>query len=331
MKILVAGGAGYIGSHTCVALLEAGYSVVIVDNLHNSKRGTIEKINAISGKKVTFYQFDVTNSQMLHSVFDDHQIDGVIHFAGYKAVGESVKKPLDYYYNNVLSTVILAQACQKYNIKKFVFSSSATVYGDNTVPFNEDMDLLPTTNPYGETKAMSERILADMVNVNLNISVSILRYFNPVGAHESGLIGEEPNGVPNNLMPYITQVANGRLDKLKIFGDDYPTDDGTGVRDYIHVMDLAEGHVAALNNASLGTHIYNLGTGRGTSVLELIHAFEKANNIKVPYEIVSRRAGDIAACFADVSKAQKELGWIAKRDLIAMCCDAWRYENRQNK
>lgn len=326
MNILVTGGAGFIGSHTCIALLEAGHSVIIADNLCNSKADTIDKVKQITNKEVTFYQIDVTDEQAIDTIFSKYDIGGVIHFAGLKAVGESVEKPLAYYYNNIVSTMILAKACLKYDVNKFVFSSSATVYGDNQVPFEETMNLLPTTNPYGETKAMSERILTDIANANPAFSVSILRYFNPVGAHESGQIGEAPNGIPNNLMPYVTQVAKGKLEKLRVFGNDYPTVDGTGVRDYIHVVDLAEGHVAALENLTEGVHVYNLGTGKGTSVLELVKAFEEANGIEVPYEIVDRRPGDIASCYADASKAKRELGWIAKRDLIAMCRDAWRFE-----
>ncbi|MTI80456.1 MAG: UDP-glucose 4-epimerase GalE [Firmicutes bacterium] len=326
MNILVTGGAGYIGSHTCVALLEAGHSVVISDNLCNSKRETVEKIIDITDKEVTFYEIDVTDEQAVDVIFNNNKIDGVIHFAGMKAVGESVEIPLTYYYNNIVSTMVLAKACQKNGVSRFVFSSSATVYGDNTVPFVETTGLLPTTNPYGETKAMSERILSDIAKANPEFSVALLRYFNPVGAHESGLIGEAPNGIPNNLMPYVTQVAKGKLDKLRVFGNDYPTIDGTGVRDYIHVLDLAEGHVAALDNLKEGAHVYNLGTGQGTSVLELVKAFEEANGIEVPYEIVDRRPGDIALCYADASKAKRELGWEAKRDIIAMCRDSWRFE-----
>lgn len=326
MSILVTGGAGYIGSHTCVALLEAGYSVIVVDNLCNSNIETIEKIKLITSKNFKFYQIDVTDELAVEKVFSTHNIDGVIHLAGLKAVGESVEKPLKYYYNNIFSTIVLAKLSQKYSVKRFVFSSSATVYGDNKVPFFESMDLLPTTNPYGETKAICERILIDISNANTDFSVSILRYFNPIGAHQSGLIGEVPNGIPNNLMPYITQVAKGKLKKLYVFGDDYNTIDGTGVRDFIHVVDLAEGHVAALESLSEGAHIYNLGTGKGTSVLELVQAFEIANDIEIPYEIVERRPGDIAECYADVSKAKTELGWVAKHDLISMCRDAWRFE-----
>ncbi|MBS4178127.1 UDP-glucose 4-epimerase GalE [Lederbergia citrea] len=326
MNILVTGGAGYIGSHTCVSLLEAGHTVIVADNLCNSKRENVEKIMQITDKEVTFYEIDLTDAKAVDVVFRNYKVDGVIHLAGLKAVGESVDMPLAYYYNNIVSTLVLAKACQKFNVNRFVFSSSATVYGDNTLPFVETMNLLPTTNPYGETKAMIERILADISKANPAFSVSILRYFNPVGAHESGLIGEEPNGIPNNLMPYITQVAKGKLEKLRVFGNDYPTVDGTGVRDYIHVIDLAEGHVAALNNLTEGVHIYNLGTSQGTSVLELVKAFEEANSIEVPYEIVDRRPGDIALCYADASKAKRELGWTAERDIIAMCRDAWRFE-----
>lgn len=329
MKILVTGGAGYIGSHTCVALIEAGHDVIVADNLSNSKIEAIDKIKQITKKEVVFYEVDVTNESEVESILKNHKIDGVIHFAGYKAVGESVEKPISYYYNNVVSTLVLSQVCLKYGVQRFVFSSSATVYGDNKVPFVETMELLPTTNPYGETKAMSERILTDIVKANPSFSVALLRYFNPVGAHKSGLIGEAPNGIPNNLMPYVTQVAKGKLEKLRVFGNDYPTVDGTGVRDYIHVVDLAEGHVAALDHLTTGVEVFNLGTGKGTSVLELIHAFEKANEIQVPYEIVDRRAGDIASFYADTQKAEKELGWKAKLDVIDMCKDAWNFERNQ--
>jgi UDP-glucose 4-epimerase len=326
MKILVTGGAGYIGSHTCVALLEAGHSVIVVDNLCNSKCYTINKVKHITNKEVTFYQIDVTYEAAVNRVFSNHIIDGVIRFAGLKAVGESIEKPDAYYYNNLVSTMVVAKACLKYGIGRFVFSSSATVYGDNMVPFIETMDLLPTTNPNGETKAMCERILIDITKANPSFGVSVLRYFNPIGAHDSGLIGEAPNGIPNNLMPYVTQVAKGKLGKLRVFGNDYPTMDGTGVRDYIHVVDLAEGHVAALNHLTEGVHIYNLGTGQGTSVLELVKAFKEANGIEMYYDIVDRRPGDIASCYADASKAERELGWTAERDIVAMCNDAWRFE-----
>ncbi|MEH7235369.1 UDP-glucose 4-epimerase GalE [Bacillus sp. JJ1562] len=326
MNILVTGGAGYIGSHTCVALLQAGHSVIVADNLCNSNKETINKVKQITNKEVIFFEIDVTNKNAVDTIFLNHNIDGVIHFAGLKAVGESVEKPVQYYHNNLFSTMILAENCLKHCVNKFVFSSSATVYGDNKVPFEETMDLLPTTNPYGETKAMSEKILTDIVKANPAFSVSLLRYFNPIGAHESGLIGEAPNGIPNNLMPSVTQVAKGKRKSLKVFGHDYQTIDGTGVRDYIHVMDLAEGHVAALENLTVGVHAYNLGTGKGTSVLELVKAFEIANGIEVPYEIIERRSGDLAECYADATKAQRELGWTAKRDLIEMCRDAWRFE-----
>lgn len=331
MNILVTGGAGYIGSHTCVALLEAGHTVIVADNLCNSNVETLEIVKQITNKEITFYQIDVTDEAAVDNIFSNHQIDGVIHFAGLKAVGESAEKPLEYYYNNIVSTLVLAKACQKNDVKRFVFSSSATVYGENEVPFMETTELLPTTNPYGETKAMSERILTDVAQANSDLSVSLLRYFNPVGAHESGLIGEAPKGIPNNLMPYVTQVAKEKLEKLRVFGNDYPTVDGTGVRDYIHVVDLAEGHVAALVNLTKGVHIYNLGTGQGRSVLELIKAFEEANGIEIPYQIADRRPGDIASCYADASKASRELGWTAKRDIIAMCRDAWRFEKGYSK
>jgi UDP-galactose 4-epimerase (EC 5.1.3.2) len=331
MNILVTGGAGYIASHTCVALLEAGHTVIVADNLCNSNAETLERVKQITKKEITFYQIDVTNEAAVDTVFSNHQLDGVIHFAGLKAVGESVEKPLAYYYNNIASTMVLSKSCQNYGVKRFMFSSSATVYGENEVPFVETMTLLPTTNPYGETKVMSERILTDITKANPGWLVVLLRYFNPVGAHESGLIGEAPIGIPNNLMPYITQVAKGKLNKLRVFGNKYPTVDGTGVRDYIHVCDLAEGHVAALDNLTDGVHLYNLGTSQGTSVLQLIKAFEEANGIDVPYEIVARRPGDIAECYADASKAERELGWKAKRDLVDMCRDAWQFEKRYDE
>jgi UDP-glucose 4-epimerase len=326
MNILITGGTGYIGSHTVVTLLEAGHNIIIVDNLYNSQAYMLQRIRQITGKEATFYAYDSTNETQMEKIFSAHPLDGIIHFAGYKAVGESVTKPLMYYYNNVVSTMTLIKLCEKYDVNKFVFSSSATVYGENEVPFKENMRLLPTTNPYGQSKVMSEQILIDYVKANPGFSVALLRYFNPVGAHESGLIGEMPNGIPNNLMPYITKVAKGELKQLNIFGSDYPTEDGTGIRDYIHVMDLAAGHMAALDKLTAGTHIYNLGTGKGTSVLQLLKGFEKATGINIPYEIVARRAGDIAECYADASKAKEELGWTAKKDILDMCRDAWRFE-----
>lgn len=330
MNILVTGGAGYIGSHTCVELIKNNHSIIIADNLVNSKIEVIGKIEEITGKEVVFYEIDVTDEAKVENIFKNHSIDGVIHFAGFKAVGESVDKPLEYYYNNLVSTMVLSKICLKYNVGKFVFSSSATVYGNNVSPLHEEMELLPTTNPYGETKAMSERILKDVSNANSSFAVLLLRYFNPVGAHESGLIGENPNGIPNNLMPYITKVAKGELEKLNIFGNDYDTVDGTGVRDYIHVMDLAEGHVKAIENLDRGIYIYNIGTGKGTSVLELVNAFKEANKIEIPYEIVSRRAGDLETCYADASKIERELGWKAKRGTREMCLDAWRFEKNNS-
>ena len=326
MNILVTGGAGYIGSHTCVALLEAGHQVIVADNLMNSKKESLDKVKQITGRDIIFYEKDMTIKEDVEMIFKNHKLDGVIHFAGLKAVGESVEKPLLYYYNNLVSTMVLAKACVDYDVPKFVFSSSATVYGDNEVPFDESMALLKTTNPYGETKAMSERILTDAATAHKGLHVSLLRYFNPVGAHASGLIGENPNGIPNNLMPFVTQVAKGKREKLMIFGDDYDTPDGTGVRDYIHVVDLAEGHVAAIEKLEDSVEIYNLGTGKGTSVLELVHAFEKENDIKVPYEIVERRAGDIASCYADASKAKEKLGWEAKLSINDMVKDSWVFE-----
>lgn len=326
MNILVSGGVGFIGSHCCVALLEAGYSVIVADNLSNSKVEVIDQIQAITGKALRFNPIDVTDIDLVDTLFLENHLDGVIHFAGLKAVGDSVEDPLRYYFNNTVSTVVLAKACIKHGVNKFIFSSSATVYGENKVPFVETMPLMPTSNPYGETKRISERILVDTAYANPDFSVVNLRYFNPVGAQESGLIGEAPRGVPNNLMPYITQVAKGKREKLKIYGDDYPTSDGTGVRDYIHVMDLAEGHVAALGNMKSGAHVYNLGTGQGISVMEMVKTFERVNEVKIPYEIVPRRPGDIAVSYADPSKANRELGWKATRSLEDMCRDAWRFE-----
>jgi UDP-glucose 4-epimerase len=330
MNILVSGGTGYIGSHTVVELIQEGHHVVIVDNLVNSKEETIDKIFKITGVKPDFYHVDCTDQTKLEVIFKLHQFDGIIHFAGLKAVGESVSIPLTYYYNNLVSTINLSQFAVKYGVKKFVFSSSATVYGDQKVPFSEDMELLPTTNPYGETKAMSERILKDTAKVNSDFKVSILRYFNPVGAHSSGLIGEQPNGIPNNLMPYIQKVANKKLPILSIYGNDYDTPDGTGVRDYIHVVDLAKGHVLAIEKLKDSVEIYNLGTGVGVSVLDLLTAFEKANKIEIPYKIVDRRPGDLACYYADATKAYKKLGWRAHKSIIDMCKDTWKFE-KSNK
>lgn len=332
MNILVAGGAGYIGTHTCVELIQSGHTVIIADNLSNSKIDAVYRTEQIAGCKIAFYQVDVSKESELEIVFKENQIDGIIHFAGLKAVGESVAKPIAYYQNNLNSTLALCSMMKKYGVKNLVFSSSATVYGDNHVPFTEDMPLLPTTNPYGETKAMGERILRDFVIANPECAVTLLRYFNPIGAHESGLIGEDPQGIPNNLMPYISQVAAGKLQELCVYGDDYPTVDGTGVRDYIHVVDLAKGHVKALEkmNGKQGVFTYNLGTGRGVSVLELVHTFETVNQIKVPYKIVGRRAGDIAECYAGVKKAKEELGWSAEKTVADMCKDTWRWQQYSN-
>ena len=328
MKILVAGGAGYIGTHTCVELIQAGHEVIIADNLCNSKMDAVYRTEQIIGQKIPFYLVDISVKSEIETVFMENKIDGIIHFAGLKAVGESVEQPIEYYQNNLNCTLMLCEMMKKYNVKKLVFSSSATVYGDNEVPFTEDTPLLPATNPYGETKVIGERILQDFIVAHPDYAVSLLRYFNPIGAHESGLIGEEPEGVPNNLMPYISQVASGKLSELKVLGNDYPTIDGTGVRDYIHVVDLAKGHVKAIEQLenNNGVYVYNLGTGRGTSVLELITTFEKVNQVKVPYKIVGRRVGDIAECYAGVEKARKELGWIAEKNVEDMCRDTWRWE-----
>ena len=329
LKILVTGGAGYIGSHTCVVLLEAGHNVVVADNLCNSSPDSLEGVRRITGRELQFYQIDVTDAAAVDGVFSAHPFDGVIHFAGLKAVRESLERPLDYYYNNTVSTMVLAEACLEHGVGQFVFSSSATVYGDNRPPFVETMALRPAVNPYGRTKAISEQILTDAARSERDWTVVLLRYFNPVGAHPSGLIGEAPSGLPNNLMPYITRVARGEIDKVQIFGKDYPTVDGTGLRDYIHVCDLSEGHLRALERPGPGVHIYNLGTGRGTTVLQLVRAFEKANGIKVPYEFADRRPGDVAGSYADVTLARRELSWIARRNIIDMCRDAWRFEKNR--
>ncbi len=331
MTVLVTGGAGYIGSHTCVQLLNAGYDVIVADNLSNSKEEALKRVQQITGKKLKFYKADVCDSAAVDQIFSEAKIDAVIHFAGYKAVGESVEKPLAYYRNNLLSAITVIETMLKYGVRNFVFSSSATVYGKpETVPIREDARL-SATNPYGRTKLMIEQMLGDIYNANPSMNIAILRYFNPVGAHESGLIGEDPNDIPNNLMPYISQVAVGRLDELKVFGNDYDTKDGTGVRDYIHVVDLADGHIAALKklDENCGLVVYNLGTGKGYSVLDMVRAFEAASGRQIPYRITDRRPGDIDICYADPGKAKRELGWEARYDLHKMCEDTWRWQ-RQN-
>lgn len=330
MKILVTGGTGYIGSHTCVELLQKGHEVVVFDNLCNSKRDVLDKVREITGKEVIFYKADMRDKESMRPVFEEHTLDAVIHFAGLKAVGESVAKPLLYYQNNITGTLNLCELMNEYQCRRIIFSSSATVYGSpETVPIREDFPLR-TANPYGSTKLMQEGILSDLCVPDREWSVVLLRYFNPIGAHESGLLGESPNGIPNNLMPYIMQVALGKLPELGVFGDDYDTPDGTGVRDYIHVVDLARGHVNAIEKAvsSSGVHIYNLGTGRGYSVLEIVRAFEEASGLTVPYSIQPRRAGDIAASYADPRKAKEELGWEAEYDLDRMCQDSWRFAKK---
>ena len=328
MKVLVTGGTGYIGSHTCVELLNAGYEVVILDNLVNSKEDVVDKIQNISGKKLDFYRGDVRDETLLNKIFSEKRIDAVIHFAGLKAVGESVQKPILYYQNNLDSTLTLLKVMKDNHVKKIIFSSSATVYGDNkNVPFKEEYEIGGTTNPYGTSKLFIEHILNDIYVSDDEFSIVILRYFNPIGAHKSGLIGDNPNGIPNNLMPYITKVAVGELPKLNVFGDDYPTHDGTGVRDYIHVVDLADGHVKALNKvfSDKGVYVYNLGTGVGYSVLDVVKAFESVNHVKIPYVIQPRREGDIAECYADASKALKELEFQTKYGLDDMVRDSYQF------
>ena len=327
MKILVTGGLGYIGSHTCVELLNEGFDIVIVDNLSNSKEEVKDKIEKITNKKIQFYKIDVCDKEKLTNIFDENNIDAVIHFAGFKAVGESVEKPLMYYRNNLDSTLTLLEVMQEHNVKKIAFSSSATVYGKpKSLPIKEDFPL-SATNPYGQTKLMIENILRDLYVSDKGWSIAILRYFNPIGAHKSGLIGEDPNGIPNNLMPYIIKVATKEIDHLGVFGNDYDTKDGTGVRDYIHVVDLAKGHVYALNKIlnDTGCDAYNLGTGIGYSVLEIVNTFKKVNNIDVKYEIKARRPGDIDACYADPSYAFEKLNWKAEKNIEDMCKDAYNY------
>lgn len=327
MRILVTGGTGYIGSHTVVELLNNGDEVIIVDNLVNSSEKVLENIRQITKKDAKFYNFDLRNKPLLQAVFSDNQIDAVIHFAGFKAVGESVEKPIKYYDNNIMSTLVLCEVMSEYNVKKMVFSSSATVYGSpKSLPIKEDFEL-STTNPYGSSKLMIENILTDLQKSDGEWAIVLLRYFNPVGAHSSGLIGEDPKGIPNNLMPYIAKVAVGELECLNVFGDDYDTHDGTGVRDYIHVVDLALGHLKALNKIKndIGLFIYNLGAGQGYSVLDMVKSFECVNNVKVQYKIAPRRPGDVASCYADPSKAKKELNWVAKRGIDEICKDAWNF------
>ena len=330
MSILVAGGAGYIGSHTCVELLNAGYEVVVVDNLYNSSEEALKRVETITGKAVTFYQVDLLDKPALDDVFKKESISSVINFAGLKAVGESVRKPLEYYHNNITGTLNLCDVMRNHGVKNIIFSSSATVYGDPAfVPITEECPEGQITNPYGQTKGMLEQILTDLHVADPEWNVVLLRYFNPIGAHESGLIGEDPKGIPNNLVPYIAQVAVGKLERLGVFGNDYPTHDGTGVRDYIHVVDLAKGHVKALKKLTPGSgvSIYNLGTGNGYSVLDVLHAYEKACGKELPYEIKERRAGDIATCYCDATKAKNELGWVAEKGIEDMCADSWRWQS----
>lgn len=328
MEILVTGATGFIGSHTCVELINSGYDIVGIDNFINSKPEALDSIEKITGKRIAFYEGDVCDEKLLRKIMTEHKITAAIHFAGLKAVGESVEKPLMYYQNNLLSTIILAKVMNEFGCKKIIFSSSATVYGNpHIVPITENFPVGEITNPYGATKLMCEDILKDLQHAEPDWGVCLLRYFNPIGAHESGLIGEEPNGIPNNLMPYIVKVASKQLPQLNVFGNDYPTYDGTGIRDYLHVVDLAKGHVCALKKllGETGVLIYNLGTGKGSSVLDLVETFKKVNNIEVPYVIAPRRAGDIPECYANADKAFKELGWRAEKNVEDMCRDSWNY------
>ena len=330
MAVLVTGGAGYIGSHTAIELLNSGKEIVILDNFYNSCPKVLDRIKELSGKDFAFEECDIRDADGLRKVFEKHNIDSVIHFAGLKAVGESCQKPLLYYENNISGTVTLCQVMAEYGCKKMVFSSSATVYGEHNVsPLNETMKAGGTTNPYGTTKYFIEQILTDTAKADSEWSVCLLRYFNPIGAHESGRIGESPNGIPNNLMPYITQVAEGKREFLSVYGNDYDTIDGTGVRDYIHVVDLAKGHLKALQKIEKenDTFVYNLGTGTGYSVLQVVEAFEKASGVKVPYKIVDRRPGDLATCYSDPSKAERELGWKAEKGIDEMCADSYRWQH----
>ena len=330
MKVLLAGGAGYIGSHTCVELIEAGHSVVIADNFTNSCPEAVRRVEEITGADIPLYEADVCDGEAMDKLFSEQKIDAVIHFAGLKAVGESCEKPVLYYRNNIDTTLTLLEVMKKYGVKLFIFSSSATVYGvPESVPLVETMPTGNPTNPYGRTKLMMEQILTDTASADPEFSVVLLRYFNPIGAHKSGRIGEDPNGIPNNLMPFITQVAAGRLPQLGVFGDDYPTRDGTGIRDYIHVVDLAKGHVKALDYAAAhkGAEVFNLGTGTGYSVLEIVRAFEKVNGVEIPYVIKPRRPGDVAECFANADKAERILGWKAEKGLEDMCFDSWNWQS----
>ncbi len=330
MSILVAGGAGYIGSHTCVELLEAGYEVVVVDNLYNASEESLKRVEKITGKTVTFYEADILDKEALNKIFDAHEIEAVIHFAGYKAVGESVQKPIEYYYNNMTGTLVLCDVMRAHGVKNIVFSSSATVYGDPAqIPITENCPKGQPTNPYGWTKSMLEQVLTDIHTSDKEWNVILLRYFNPIGAHKSGMIGEDPKGIPNNLVPYVAQVAVGKRPCLGVFGNDYDTPDGTGVRDYIHVVDLAAGHVKAIEKLreNPGVEVYNLGTGNGYSVLQVVAAFEKACGHAIPYEIKPRREGDIATCYCDPQKAKEDLGWEAKYGIEEMCEDSWRWQS----
>ena len=330
MTILVTGGAGYIGSHTCIELIQAGYDVVVLDNLCNSSEKSLERVEEITGKRVTFYKADLLDKEAVDAVFASEKIDAVIHFAGLKAVGESVAKPLEYYHNNITGTLLLCDVMRKYGVKNIIFSSSATVYGNPAIiPITEECPKGDITNPYGRTKGMLEQILTDLHTADPEWNVILLRYFNPIGAHKTGRIGENPKGIPNNLVPYIAQVAVGKLERLGVFGNDYDTHDGTGVRDYIHVVDLADGHVKALNKIkeNCGVKVYNLGTGIGYSVLDIVKAYEKACGKEIPYVIKDRRPGDIATCYANPTKAKEELGWEAKRGLLEMCEDSWRWQS----
>ena len=327
MAILVTGGAGYIGSHTCVELLDAGYDVVVLDNLSNASEKSLDRVKDLTGKAVKFYKGDILDREILNKIFKEEKIDSCIHFAGLKAVGESVAKPWEYYNNNIAGTLTLVDVMRQNGCKNIIFSSSATVYGDPAqIPITEECPKGQCTNPYGWTKSMLEQILMDIQKADNEWNVILLRYFNPIGAHKSGTMGENPNGIPNNLMPYITQVAVGKLKELGVFGDDYDTPDGTGVRDYIHVVDLAKGHVLAIEKYNTpGVHICNLGTGHGYSVLDIVHAFERVNGIKIPYVIKPRRPGDIATCYADPTRAKEQLGWVAEKNLDDMCRDTWNF------